>query len=99
MVDVCLTAFLDQLRAKAISRAESLCCILPVLTAGGAKEVEEEEDCRKPAAVILIACLPPGYGSEIEPGIIKEKCCRRRNSMRAPRVGSLRDRRSEMTFL
>lgn len=30
--------------------------------------VEGEEGWRrKPAAVILIACLPPGYGSEIEP--------------------------------
>lgn len=42
-----------------------------MLTAEGAKE-EDEQGCRKPAAVILIACLPPGYGSEKEAGIIKK---------------------------
>lgn len=49
---------------------------------------------------ILIACLPPGDGSEKEPGIIKKKYCRRSNSMRPRRrVASLRDRGNEMTFL
>lgn len=57
-----LTAFLYQLKAKAIRRTKSPCCTLLVLTAEG-----EEEWRRRQAAVILIACLPPGYGSEIEP--------------------------------
>lgn len=56
------TAFLYLEEAKAIRRTESLCCTLLVLTAE-----EGEEWRRKQAAVILIACLPPGYGSEIEP--------------------------------
>lgn len=60
-----------------------------------------EEWRRKQAAVILIACLPPGYGSEIEPRKEKKKTkvCSCRHSEQLHRVDSLRDRGSEITFL
>lgn len=57
-----LLAFLYQLKQKAIRGTKSPCCSLLVLTAEGA-----EEQCRKQAAVILIACLPSGYRSEQQP--------------------------------
>lgn len=53
-----------------------------------AKSCRRGEWWRNQAAVILIACLPPGYGSEIEP----RKNVAVENSMQLHCVDSLRDR-------
>lgn len=63
-----LLAFLYQLKQKAIRGTKSPCCTLLVLRAEG-----PEEQCRKQAAVILIACLASGYRSELQPKKKKNK--------------------------
>lgn len=83
-----LTAFLYQLKAKAIRGTNSLCCTLLVLTAEGG--VEEKAGC----------CY---FNCMFTPRLwvwnrAKEKCCSK-NSMQLHCVDSLRDRESEITFL